>query len=128
MSDGWSNDSRPVEELIWRLSGFSGGTTVAFDLAGPYAATASVRYFEMWRIGRDPALCQFVVPGHETSVSRVHAQLNFVPGTGISINDLNSGNGTYLNGERLIGGARHVLQIGDTLRLGHFTLSVSHPC
>ncbi len=63
-------------------------------------------------IGREPTNHMVLADG---SVSKRHAKLNFVDGN-FELEDMNSANGTYLNGERVIGTVR--VRPGDLLRLG----------
>lgn len=68
-------------------------------------------------IGRDPT-CQISLPFEHGGVSRFHARLTFGQDPeGWQICDLNSTNGTYLNGRRLQG--CRMLRVGDRIRLGH---------
>ncbi len=69
-------------------------------------------------IGRD-TLCNLCVP-HET-VSARHARFTFQQNQWW-VEDLNSTNGTFLNGERLT--TRAVIVKGDELRCGQFTFRV----
>ncbi|MDX1986593.1 MAG: FHA domain-containing protein [Candidatus Obscuribacter sp.] len=66
-------------------------------------------------LGRDPS--KDVVFGAE-DVSRNHAKLK-VTADGVKIEDLNSKNGTFVNGERITGEA--LLKPGDKVRLGQNT-------
>ena len=71
-------------------------------------------------------------PLDDREVSRVHARLVPAPGGRVGVEDLGSKNGTFVNGAR-IGGATHLLdpgdivRIGDTLLLYHATLEPSPP-
>ncbi|MBD1912480.1 MULTISPECIES: PrsW family glutamic-type intramembrane protease [unclassified Leptolyngbya] len=68
-------------------------------------------------IGRDPS-CQISLPFEHGGVSRFHARLTFSSDSeGWQLCDLNSTNGTYLNGHRLQG--CRMLRVGDRIRLGH---------
>ncbi|MFO0981190.1 MAG: FHA domain-containing protein [Planctomycetota bacterium] len=67
-------------------------------------------------IGRLEKRCQ-VVLAHE-SVSREHAKI-FTRGATYTIADLNSANGTFVNGQRV---TRHDLAPGDSVTLGKVTL------
>lgn len=58
------------------------------------------------------------------SLSRLHAELSSADGTW-RIVDLDSFNGTYVNGRRLETGEERGLRIGDRLRLGEVVLLVS---
>jgi len=64
-------------------------------------------------IGRDPG-CNIVL-AHDDRVSRQHAQLQ-VGGGQVVVTDLNSRNGTFVNGARLAG--PHPLGPGDVLTVG----------
>lgn len=63
--------------------------------------------------------------GREYGVSRRHAALVRYRGR-IHILDLNSVNGTYLNGRRLIPDTPYPLSVGDALKLGNMNLVISH--
>ena len=68
-------------------------------------------------IGRESG--DLVIPDEE--VSRTHAVLR--PATaGIQVTDLNSSNGTYVNGKRVEGDA--LARPGDEIRIGETTLVV----
>lgn len=60
--------------------------------------------------------------GDEGGVSRKHARLT-VQGGQFAIEDLNSVNGTYVNGARLAFGEQCALSDGDQIRLGRVTLA-----
>jgi hypothetical protein len=61
----------------------------------------------------------------ELGVSRTHALMNFDSSNkGVYITDLNSTNGTYVNGFKLPANARSRLRDGDELKLGHLKLTV----
>lgn len=61
----------------------------------------------------------------DLGVSRSHALLQYDSNTeGIYITDLNSTNGTYVNGFKLPANARTRLRDGDELQLGHLKLGV----
>ncbi|MFN8424907.1 MAG: FHA domain-containing protein [Anaerolineales bacterium] len=73
-------------------------------------------------IGRDDGV-DIVIP--TPAVSRRHARL-MMENNGYIIEDLGSSNGTFVNGDRLIG--RRALQHGDQIRLGQaITLNFSAP-
>ncbi len=78
------------------------------------------RTFERWLdIGRDPQCRLALDPAIYGSVSRRHAEIRYNPeGDGQwQICDLDSANGTFVNGQRIAG--CHPLQHGDRLRLSH---------
>src|SRR5437763_4572148 len=71
-------------------------------------------------IGRDPASAALVIEDPEAS--RRHASL--IPeGQSLNVEDLGSTNGTFVNGERLVGA--RVLVPGDRLRVGTTVLEVA---
>lgn len=68
-------------------------------------------------LGRDPLNDMAI---NHPSVSRFHAQIKKQEGSYIVL-DLNSTNGTFLNGKQIVG--HHPLRVGDTIRIGPTTLS-----
>lgn len=71
-------------------------------------------------VGRSPE-ADVCIP--EPSISTQHCQLN-VAEIGIGVHDLNSTNGTFINGARISHG---VLQMGDALTLGEVQVAVEMP-
>ncbi len=69
-------------------------------------------------VGRNPR-ADFVVDS--PLLSRVHCRLSATD-TELTVEDLQSTNGTYVNGERV---RQAPLQDGDRLRLGRFELTVA---
>jgi pSer/pThr/pTyr-binding forkhead associated (FHA) protein len=67
----------------------------------------------VWTIGRNRRLA---LPISDKRLSRLHAVLQYIPDRGFYLVDLNSTNGSYVNGEQV----RHsvLLQDGDRVRLG----------
>lgn len=64
-----------------------------------------------------------VFSGQEFGVSRIHATIDFTP-KGPTITDLNSSNGTFLNGVKLPPRESQVMRYGDELRLGRLVMFV----
>ena len=60
----------------------------------------------------------------DPSVSRAHARVR-VSGTSVTIEDLGSANGTFLNGQRLTPYLPHPLHDNDELQLGRVRIQVS---
>jgi len=79
----------------------------------------TVATYSLWeeetRIGRDHLVCTIVVPQEYTRVSRLHAVIRRWAGETV-LEDLNSHNGTFLNGRRIT--APEVLHNGAILCLG----------
>ena len=71
---------------------------------------------EINKIGRNP-LTNVVVLNHQ-SISKDHALIEFSPNGSISISDLNSSNGTFVNGEKIPSNLKYNLSQGDILRFG----------
>lgn len=63
--------------------------------------------------------------GRENGVSRRHAALVHYRGA-IHVVDLNSVNGTFLNGKRLLPEIPYAMNVGDALKLGNINLAVGH--
>jgi pSer/pThr/pTyr-binding forkhead associated (FHA) protein len=68
------------------------------------------------RIGRD---LRFDIRPHDSEISRQHAVITF-DGTGFSIRDLNSANGTFVNEKRVE--LEKELRHGDVVRIGETTM------
>lgn len=68
----------------------------------------------LWTIGRDPRQSDLAVP--DKRLSRCHAALQYSPDQGFIISDLESTNGTYVNGEKLK--RVYALRDGDRIRIG----------
>jgi signal transduction histidine kinase/pSer/pThr/pTyr-binding forkhead associated (FHA) protein len=72
------------------------------------------------RLGRDPSS---TIPLHDTEVSRHHAEIRWVDGE-YTISDLNSSNGTFINGQRI---HSHQLASGDQLQVGSTLMLYTGP-
>ena len=68
---------------------------------------------QIWVIGRDR---KAALPVQDKRLSRRHAMVQYIPEQGFYLMDLNSTNGTYVNGEAI----RHPVRLrdGDRVRLG----------
>ncbi len=77
----------------------------------------NLRGRDLLNIGRDPT--NDLVINHPSS-SRFHSQIKLEQGNYV-LYDLNSTNGTFLNGELVAGS--HVLKVGDTIRIGSTQLA-----
>ncbi len=80
--------------------------------AGPQPGTAFPLQKSEIYIGRDPSN-DFVI--RDAEVSRKHARLIWQSG-GYILEDLGSTNGTFINGQRLLG--PHVMRPGEVIQLG----------
>ena len=68
----------------------------------------------LWTIGRDPRQSDIAIP--DRRLSRCHAALQYNPEQGFIISDLESTNGTFVNGEKLQ--RVYSLRDGDRIRIG----------
>jgi len=66
--------------------------------------------------GRNPT-CQIAMPD-DAAVSRQHTRFTFKPDGGCSATDLNSTNGTFVNGKRLPPSVSVLIEPGAALRIG----------
>lgn len=73
---------------------------------------------KIWIIGRDRRLALRL---RDQWISRHHAALQYVEKEGFYLIDLNSTNGTFVNGEPVF--HRQLLKDGDQIRLGSLTIS-----
>ena len=71
---------------------------------------------EINKIGRNP-LTNIIVLNHQ-SISKDHALIEFSPNGSVSISDLNSSNGTFVNGEKIPSNLKYNLNQGDIIRFG----------
>ncbi len=103
----------------WRLEGHDGMGRPVRILVGE---TELSRAYLGVTVGRHPMLCQRMI--EDTSVSRRHFRLGR-SGGGAFIEDVNSLNGTYLDGEALTPFDPVVLHDGQTLTLGRVVLTAT---
>ncbi|MFE4105324.1 FHA domain-containing protein [Almyronema epifaneia] len=73
----------------------------------------------IWTVGRDPR--QVAVILRDKRLSRCHAAVQYVPKQGFFLSDLDSRNGSFVNGERIH--QQYKLSDGDRIRLGSITFS-----
>lgn len=73
---------------------------------------------KIWIIGRDRRLALTL---RDQWISRQHAALQYIENEGFYLIDLNSTNGTFINGEPVF--HRQLLRDGDEIRLGSLTIS-----
>jgi EmrB/QacA subfamily drug resistance transporter len=90
-------------------------------VTGPGAGTTAVVWGGSATIGRAPE-CDLQVLDSE--VSRLHAKVT-IHDRDAAIDDLHSGNGTYVNGERIL--THQVLARGDQIQIGEATIVLSTP-
>lgn len=110
---------RAVLEGGWVLTGKTGdGSAVKLVLG----ETELSRAYLGATIGRHPALCDRVID--EPGISRRHLRVGIAEG-GLFAEDLNSLNGTLVDGEELAPFRPERVQPGQVLTLGRVVLTVS---
>lgn len=72
----------------------------------------------VWTLGRNR---QAAFPLQDKEMSRRHAVIQYIPQKGFYLIDLNSMNGSFVNGTRVQ--QRHLLQDGDRVHLGNTTFT-----
>lgn len=113
------SDTVNDEPVVWSIDGTTGdGVSFAFSFRAEELLHAENGFF----IGRSNAICQIVID--DESVSRQHARLLYEHGR-ILLEDLNSSNGTDLDGERLTPYSPVSLTSGAVVALGTTTLRFS---
>lgn len=110
------------EQQAWHESAGGYSSRAVDEL--PFAQVKRIATGEVKRIdcspfalGRKGAVVDFYIPD-ELGVSRVHAFITFENG-GFALSDNASGNGTFVNGERLKAGEHRMLHDGDAFSLGN---------
>lgn len=76
---------------------------------------------EEFTIGKYEKMADFVIPNN-TAISRQHCKVYL--GSELYVEDLNSLNGTFVNGRRLESGVRTILKPNDILKVADFELLV----
>lgn len=74
--------------------------------------------------GRRPDVDLAPLGAHDRGVSRRHAAILRIEETSLKVVDRGSGNGTYLNGTKMVANQPWVLRDKDELRLGYLVLEV----
>lgn len=95
----------------------SGTPEAAFATSPTQSRELDLKGRDTLTLGRDP-LNEMTIS--HPSVSRFHAQIKQHKGAYILL-DLNSTNGTFLNGKKIVG--HYTLRVGDTIRIGPTTFS-----
>lgn len=100
----------------WALKGIAkNGAPLLFQIKSAKASKA------IWIIGRQNGDCDFQI--NQSNVSRKHAEIRLVGSNGLSVRDLSSTNGTYLNGRKLSTAWSH-LNEGDRISIGSAKLKL----
>ncbi len=86
-----------------------------FSLVSDDQPPINVTHFPFF-VGKDPQHCDYVM-ATQVGISRYHMKIDR-EGEDFTISDLNSTNGTFINGERLAPHLPHRIRRGDELRIG----------
>ncbi|MFI3187630.1 MAG: FHA domain-containing protein, partial [Methylococcaceae bacterium] len=93
---------------------FATGLARLYCLTGPYAGNSLELDNKPLTIGRDPELCQLVMPSTLGSIGRRHCSITFNKNTQCFwLEDHGSTNGTFLKAQRLTPGKSQRLESGD---------------
>lgn len=114
MSDGLSRHDFTPSELSEQLAADRSGEPYLLHRDGRGIQRIVVLQGAAVTVGRQPGLD--VVLAWDGEVSRVHARLEAVGGSWTIVDDGLSRNGSFVNGERVVG--RRRLEPGDRLRFG----------
>lgn len=108
-----------TRRVVWRLVGTGrGGVPVDLKLDA-----ATLRGSEGLIFGRQSRYCDLAWP--DDSLSRRHARFRIDAGGALSVEDLDSTNGTHVAGKRLTAFDATKLKPGSSIRLGEITVSVA---
>lgn len=106
-------------ETAWRLAGVDGG---GGELLVTVTNEELTKAYPGITVGRHPLLCDRVI--EEPSISRRHFRLTR-SAEGVTVEDLSSLNGTFLDGRRLIPYTPVALGDAQTLTAGRISLTVT---
>ena len=114
------NETKPAGKLVSPMR------LLLKEVDGPLMV--SVQLIDQLIIGRgdeerEPDIDLTQLDGVEQGISRWHAEFTYVDAK-LFVEDLNSTNGTRVNGFRLDVGRKYRLRNGDELELGHLRLIV----
>lgn len=110
------HDDRTVIQGIKNLTGVLGNRQACLIVISGVSVGKMFKLTNKMIIGRAPD-CDICLP--DEGISRQHARLEMDEFGSVTIEDLNSTNGTYLNGTRF---NRHQLRDGDKVQVGSTTI------
>ena len=119
----------PTERLMAQAKQVPNGNCIAFYLPKRSEAL-KIWNQDMITLGRGdkrrkivPTIDLNEQDGAYLGVSRLHARISYKAGS-YFVQDLNSTNGTWVNGRRLEPQQEMLLKYGDSLRLGHLMIQI----
>jgi hypothetical protein len=107
----------------------AGGARISLHLveSGQILPMAERKEFSLGRVAEGQPIMPDIdltpYKAYENGVSRLHAMLKLVNNQ-VAIMDLGSSNGTYVNGNRLVTNAVHLLNHGDMIHLGKLKIQI----
>jgi S1-C subfamily serine protease len=108
----------------WMLSGFDpSGRALQFELRPAIDPSSGRDSPATWTFGRDPSRANFVID--DSSVSSLHAQLQYNPGEALMLRDMGSMNGTRLDGASIGKKTVTLRDTGQEISFGLATLRLS---
>lgn len=119
--NGSSPNNLSNELYIWRIvfQVLNNSTEIAASVRNPLVLGRADP-----ATGSKPEIDLTAAGGQDLGVSRIHAII--IPtDEGLCVIDLDTPNGTSINGQRLVSGRRYRLRSGDRLELGSLKLMVS---
>jgi len=112
----------PLTEIMTPETGKAAERTlgVSNDL-GPIISINGKTYGigQTLKVGRNQASANVVTPKDDPTVSSQHAEFSVGEGGAVMVRDLESTNGTYVNGMRLRSGGFRMLRDGDVVQMGN---------
>ena len=114
LSKRLSDAAQNAEDVTVFLYG-NDNASYPFSLVSEDQPAINVSHFPFF-VGKDPAHCDYVM-ATQIGISRYHMKIDR-EGETFTISDLNSTNGTYINGERLAPHLPRTVRRGDELKIG----------
>jgi len=110
------------DQTSWFFSGLSqSGRVMQFTIVPKYDPQTGKDVETVWTVGRKPEQADLVLL--DDTVSLLHAKIRFTPGQGLRVCDLNSSNGTQVNGKP-IGGEFVSLDGIQNLQFGSLKMAI----
>lgn len=106
----------------WFFSGLaSNGRVLQFTVVPRLDPQTGNEVDTVWTVGRKPEQADFVLL--DDTVSLLHAKIRYTPGQGLRVCDLNSSNGTMLNGKP-VGGDFVSLEGAQNIQFGSLKMAI----